>query len=96
MSQVVAFGRCRALLVCSRWCDCTRYALYRPIEFEDFVRTFGPMTEIAITAEKRNHHPEWSNVYNRLEIWLTTHDAPGVSQRDVDIACQIDRLLSAD
>ncbi|MBJ7440291.1 MAG: 4a-hydroxytetrahydrobiopterin dehydratase [Sphingopyxis sp.] len=76
--------------------DRTRNALHRRIELEDFARTFGLMTQIAIIADKRDHHPEWSNVYNRLEIWLTTHDAAGVSQRDVDMAREIDRLLPGD
>jgi len=69
-----------------------RKAIFRQIVTESFVETFGLMTQIAIIAEKLDHHPEWSNVYNRLDIWLTTHDAGGVSQRDIILAREIDRL----
>jgi 4a-hydroxytetrahydrobiopterin dehydratase len=51
------------------------------------------MARVALIAEKRDHHPEWSNVYNWVEITLTTHDAGGLSQRDVDMAGAIDALL---
>jgi 4a-hydroxytetrahydrobiopterin dehydratase len=51
---------------------------------------FGFMTRVAIMAEKADHHPEWFNVYNRVEILLTTHDADGLSQRDIDLASKID------
>jgi 4a-hydroxytetrahydrobiopterin dehydratase len=72
--------------------DDARNALFRRIQTADFATGFGLMTSIAIIAEKADHHPEWSNVYNRLDIWLTTHDAGGVSQRDVDLAHRIDQL----
>lgn len=86
----------KALSALPAWThDRTRNALYRRIELEDFARTFGLMTQIAIIAEKRDHHPEWFNVYNCLEIWLTTHDAAGVSLRDIELAREIDRLLPA-
>jgi 4a-hydroxytetrahydrobiopterin dehydratase len=65
----------------------------RHFTFPDFVAAFGFMTRIAIIAEKADHHPEWSNVYNRVDITLTTHDAGGLSQRDVDMAHAIDALL---
>ncbi len=51
------------------------------------------MTRVALLAEKADHHPEWSNVYNRVEIALTTHDADGLSQRDIDMAKAIDALV---
>jgi 4a-hydroxytetrahydrobiopterin dehydratase len=68
-------------------------AIYRSFRFDDFVEAFGFMTRVALLAEKANHHPEWSNVYNRVEITLTTHEANGLSQRDVNMAWAIDRLL---
>jgi 4a-hydroxytetrahydrobiopterin dehydratase len=68
-------------------------AIYRSFRFADFSEAFAFMTRVALIAEKANHHPEWSNVYNRVEITLTTHDAAGLSQRDVNMAWEIDRLL---
>jgi 4a-hydroxytetrahydrobiopterin dehydratase len=67
-------------------------ALVRAFKFKDFVEAFGFMTQIALLAEKMDHHPEWSNVYNRVEILLTTHDCSGLSARDVTLAQAIDRL----
>jgi 4a-hydroxytetrahydrobiopterin dehydratase len=71
-----------------------RDALVRAFKFENFVEAFGFMTQIAILAEKMDHHPEWSNVYNRVEILLTTHDCGGLSARDVALAQAIDRLVA--
>ena len=65
-------------------------AITRTLTFGDFAEAFGFMTRIAILAEKADHHPEWFNVYNRVEITLTTHDAKGLSQRDIALARQID------
>lgn len=67
-------------------------AIRRSFKFVDFVDAFGFMTRVALLAEKADHHPEWSNVYGRVEINLTTHDAGGLSMRDVDLARAIDRL----
>jgi 4a-hydroxytetrahydrobiopterin dehydratase len=69
-----------------------KLAIRREFKFADFSAAFGFMARVALLAEKRDHHPEWSNVYNRVEITLTTHDAGGLSQRDVDMAAEIDRL----
>jgi 4a-hydroxytetrahydrobiopterin dehydratase len=71
-----------------------RDALVREFKFKDFVEAFGFMTQIAILAEKMDHHPEWSNVYNRVEILLTTHDCDGLSARDTTLAQAIDRLYA--
>lgn len=54
--------------------------------FDDFAAAFGFMTQIAIIADKMDHHPEWYNVYNRVDVTLTTHEAGGVTQKDVDLA----------
>src|SRR3546814_20450377 len=78
--------------VCSSDLDEGRKAIFRQIVTESFVETFGLMTQIAIIAEKLDHHPDWSKVYNRLDMWLTTHDAGGVSQRATIFAHEIDRL----
>jgi 4a-hydroxytetrahydrobiopterin dehydratase len=67
-------------------------AIVRQFKFADFSQAFAFMTRVALIAEKRDHHPEWSNVYNRVEISLTTHDAGGLSERDVAMAKGIDAL----
>jgi 4a-hydroxytetrahydrobiopterin dehydratase len=67
-------------------------AIERTFTFADFVEAFGFMTRVAILAEKADHHPEWFNVYNRVEITLTTHDAGGLSTRDIEMAKAIDAL----
>lgn len=74
--------------------DKERDAITREFMFTDFAQAFGFMTQIAIQAEKRNHHPEWFNVYNRVEIMLTTHDVQGLSQRDLDLARYIDAVFA--
>ena len=67
--------------------------LHRQFQFADFVHAFSFMTQVALIAEKMQHHPDGSNVYNRVTIDLTTHDAGGVSHLDVELAEQIDQLL---
>jgi 4a-hydroxytetrahydrobiopterin dehydratase len=62
----------------------------RTFAFTDFAEAFAFMTRVAILAEKADHHPEWFNVYNRVEILLTTHDAGGLSERDISLAKAID------
>jgi 4a-hydroxytetrahydrobiopterin dehydratase len=68
-------------------------AITRKLVFTDFAQAFGFMTRVAILAEKADHHPEWFNVYNRVEIRLTTHDAGGLSKRDVALATAIDGFV---
>ena len=65
----------------------------RDFQFRDFVEAFGFMSQVALLAEARNHHPNWSNVYNRVTIELTTHDLGGLSTLDTELAIAIDRLL---
>ncbi|TGD71784.1 4a-hydroxytetrahydrobiopterin dehydratase [Mangrovimicrobium sediminis] len=67
--------------------------LHRELRFADFVEAFGFMSRVALLAERADHHPEWSNVYNRVSIDLTTHDAGGISMRDIEFAAAINRLL---
>ncbi len=69
-----------------------RDAIRREFRFRDFSEAWGFMARVALLAEAQDHHPEWSNVYNRVEILLTTHDAGGLSERDLRLARAIDRL----
>jgi 4a-hydroxytetrahydrobiopterin dehydratase len=68
--------------------------LRRNFVFDDFMQAFGFMAQVALAAEKHNHHPEWSNVYNRVSITWTTHDAQGLSTRDLDLARASDRAYA--
>jgi len=63
-----------------------REAIHKTFTFKNFVQAFGFMTQSAIIAEKIDHHPEWFNVYNRVDVTLTTHDAGGVTHKDVTLA----------
>ncbi len=73
--------------------DEARDAITRTVTFADFSEAFAFMTRVALLAEKADHHPEWTNVWNRVDILLTTHDAGGLSHRDVDMAEAINALL---
>lgn len=70
-----------------------RDAITRSFAFADFPEAFAFMTRVALLAEKADHHPEWSNVWNRVEIALTTHDAGGLSHKDIELAGAIDDLV---
>lgn len=70
-------------------------ALLRNWVFKDFSEAFAFMARVALLAEKHDHHPEWSNVYHKVSIRLTTHDADGLSSKDIELACAIDQLLPA-
>ena len=67
--------------------------LYREFKFKSFVSAFGFMAQVALLAERANHHPKWSNVYNKVEIYLTTHEAKGISKRDFELAQEIGKLI---
>ncbi len=69
-------------------------AIHTSLEFTDFKDAFAVMTRIAFEAEKLNHHPDWSNVYNTINISLSTHDAGGVTEKDFELAAIIDTLVS--
>jgi len=69
--------------------------LHREIAFNGFVEAFGFMTSLALVAEAKNHHPEWFNVYNRLVIDLSTHDAGGLTRLDFELAAAANSLLRA-
>ena len=87
-------AECKVLLAeCPQWTlRADGLALERAFKFADFNAAFGFMTRVALYADKADHHPEWSNVYNRVNITLTTHDAGGLSQRDAELARWIDAL----
>jgi len=68
--------------------------LQRELRFADFVEAFAFMTKVALVAEAMGHHPEWSNVWNRVTIALTTHDTGGLSNLDLEMARRIDALLA--
>jgi len=68
--------------------------LYRKFQFKDFSEAFAFMTQVAMAAEKMDHHPLWSNVYNQVEVWLSTHDAGDiVTEKDHKLAKQIDSIF---
>jgi 4a-hydroxytetrahydrobiopterin dehydratase len=73
--------------------DPGRDAITRSFTFANFSEAFAFMTRVALLAEVADHHPEWSNVYNRVDILLTTHDAGGLSERDIEMAESIDALV---
>lgn len=67
----------------------------REFKFHDFAQAFGFMAQVAVIAESRNHHPEWFNVYNRVQVTLTTHDAGGLTMKDIELARTMDRVAAA-
>jgi 4a-hydroxytetrahydrobiopterin dehydratase len=69
-----------------------RDALHKSFKFEDFNAAFGFMTRVAIKAQELDHHPEWFNVYNQVEITLSTHEASGLTQRDIELAQFIEKV----
>ena len=91
MSRPARIGAAAALAQLPGWSAADgRDAIVKTFRFADFNAAFGWMTRVALAAEKLDHHPEWSNVYNRVEVLLATHDADGVSDLDVTMAKLMD------
>jgi len=72
--------------------DAGRNGIARGFRFADFSEAFAFMTRVALAAEKADHHPEWSNVWNRVDVLLSTHDAGGVTRKDIALAAKIDAI----
>ena len=89
-------ARQAALAKLSGWSEVEgRDAISRKFTFKDFSEAFGFMARAALMAEKLDHHPEWFNVYNKVEVTLATHEAGGVTERDVQLAQEMNRLAAA-
>ena len=94
MTRPAKIGAEAALARLAGWekADGGRDAIRKTFRFEDFNQAFGFMAQVALLAERANHHPEWFNVYNRVRVTLTTHDDGGLSMKDVELARQMDTL----
>ena len=93
MTAPAKIGAAAALAQLTGWTAADgKDAIEKTFKFADFNAAFGFMTRVAIEADKRDHHPEWFNVYNRVEVTLTTHDCDGVSERDVQLATFMDGI----
>lgn len=96
MEKLSGAERSDALQKLTGWTEVEgRDAIFKSFSFSDFNTAFGFMSRIALMAERMDHHPEWFNVYNRVEITLTTHDADGLSMRDIKLAAFIDAAADA-
>ena len=93
VDRLSADGRKTALKELAGWTEAPgRDAIERTFTFKDFNEAFGFMARAALVAEKRDHHPEWRNVYKTVEVVLSTHDADGVTQKDIDLAKAMDAI----
>jgi 4a-hydroxytetrahydrobiopterin dehydratase len=91
MPKLAPAARAAALKDLPQWREVEgRDAIARPFKFRDFNAAFAFMTRVALLAEKMDHHPEWFNVYNKVEVTLSTHDAGGVTEKDVAMAKAMD------
>jgi 4a-hydroxytetrahydrobiopterin dehydratase len=96
MSGPPKIGASAAVARLPGWAEAEgRDAIVRTFKFADFNAAFGWMTRVALAAEKLDHHPEWSNVYNRVDVLLATHDADGVTELDVTLAKIMDKAAPA-
>ncbi|MDP2333161.1 MAG: 4a-hydroxytetrahydrobiopterin dehydratase [Reyranella sp.] len=94
IAKLTGKARSDALAALKDWKEVPgRDAIQRSLTFADFNHAWGFMTRVALAAEKADHHPEWSNVYNKVTVVLSTHDAGGLSEKDVALAKFIDSLL---
>ena len=95
IQKLTTAERQQAFAELKSWQPCEgKDGLYRRFQFANFMDAFAFMTRVAILAEKMNHHPEWFNVYNRVDVTLTTHDAGGLSERDVKLAQEMDKIYA--
>nr|WP_233851823.1 4a-hydroxytetrahydrobiopterin dehydratase [Paraburkholderia sp. HD33-4] len=93
IQKLTSDERTQQLAKLNRWQNAAgRDAIRRTFEFADFNEAFGFMTRIAIKAQEMDHHPEWFNVYNKVDITLSTHEANGVTERDIALATFIDSI----
>ena len=93
--QLTEAERAEALAALPEWTlRADALKIDREFKFKNFSEAWAFMTRVALLAEKHDHHPEWSNVYNRVAITLTTHDAGGLSERDAKMARAIDKLIA--
>ena len=93
IKKLTPAARARALKTLKEWQLVDgRDAIHKQYRFKNFVEAFGFMSQAALVAERMDHHPEWFNVYNRVDVTLTTHDAEGLSQRDIDLARAMDSI----
>ena len=91
MKKLEGEARTAALKSLSGWkITDGRDAIVKHFQFKDFSAAFGFMTRVALLAEKMDHHPEWFNVYNKVDVTLSTHDAGGITQNDIDMAKAMD------
>ena len=94
IEKLTGAARAQALKELPGWAELPgRDAIKKSFQFKDFNQAWGFMSKVALLAEKMDHHPEWFNVYNKVEITLSTHDSGGLSQRDIKLALAIDRLV---
>ncbi len=96
MTKLTGSARSEALASLAGWAEAEgRDAIRKEFRFANFSEAFGFMARVALAAEKMDHHPDWTNVYDKVDIVLTSHDIGGVSERDIKLASKIDRLAGA-
>jgi 4a-hydroxytetrahydrobiopterin dehydratase len=96
MPKLAGEERASALKKLDGWSEPDgRDAIRKEFKFKNFSEAFGFMSRVALAAEKMDHHPDWSNVYDRVDIELSSHDIGGVSERDITLAAKIDAIAGA-